>query len=154
MANLHKIKELASAKKIPLTKIASIAGMTPPGLHGAINKDDITFSYLDRIANFLDIDLYVFSDFPRKKDKESSISVGGDNLGNIAGGNLIQVTLPEKGQQKIIKPDGTTIVEPISLKSRNALARKEKAALEEKIKLQQQLIESLQDQLMMYKNKQ
>ncbi|MBK5721310.1 helix-turn-helix domain-containing protein [Dysgonomonas sp. Marseille-P4677] len=86
----------------------------------------------------------------------SNIMVG-TNTGNIAGGNFILVELPEFGKQKIIKPDGTIIIESIS-SSKNSeegdfLMDKEKQTLLEKIELQQQLIKSLQDQLAMYRDK-
>lgn len=152
MPNLFLIKSIAEKKKIPIIEIAEVGGLTPQGLHGAINKGDIKFSYLDKIAHFLQVDLAIFSDFSEEKMNRESISVGGNNSGNIAGGNLLQVSLPEVGYQKIINSDGTTIIEPI-LPNIGYSASDEKNILLEKIGLQEQLIESLKDQLRLYKEK-
>lgn len=153
MPNLQILKSIAEEKKITLRKIAEAAGLTEQGLHKAINKEDIKLSYIDKIANFLKVDLYVFSDYSSPKENETKVSSIGNNQGEIAGGNIIKVSLPETGQQKIINPDGTTIIEPISLNKEGVLASEERKAFEDKISLQQQLIESLQDQLAMYKEK-
>ncbi len=84
----------------------------------------------------------------------NNITVG-SNSGNIAGGNIIQVTLPEAGKQKIIKPDGSIIIVPISpdgdYQDKDNPVRNENLSLLEKIELQRQLIESLQAQITMLK---
>lgn len=157
MPNLLIIKDLSERKKITLRKIAEVAELTEAGLHGAIKKGDMKLSTIDKIAHLLNVDLSIFSDFPPVGNSESGIVVDGHNYGNIAGKNLIQVSLPETGQQKIIKPDGTTIIEALSLnnegRNEDFSASNEKQVLLDKIKLQEQLIDSLQDQLTMYKNK-
>lgn len=155
MPNLQIIKTLSEEKKVTLRKIAEVAGMTEQGLHKAINKEDIRFGSLDKIANFLKVELSLFSDFPLKAKAETGVSVNGSNSGNIAGGNITQVTLPEAGKQKIIKPDGTIIIVPISpdgdYQDKDNPVRNENLSLLEKIELQRLLIESLQAQITMLK---
>ncbi|MDU1906437.1 MAG: hypothetical protein E6772_16830 [Dysgonomonas sp.] len=149
MPNLQIIKDLSHKKKVTIRKIAEAAGVTEAGLHGAIDRGDIKFSYLDRIANYLKVNLSVFSDFSSTKT-ESSISVGDNNSSNVATGNIVQVTIPEEGKQKIIKPDGTVKIEAIS-PHENGDHNESNQSDKETIKLQTQLIQSLQDQIEMYK---
>lgn len=150
MANLHIIKDLAVEKKTTLKKIAEVIGITEAGLHGAINKGDTKFSYVDRIANYLQVDVSVFSDFSTKTKPDSGVIVNGQNAGNIAGGNIVQVALPEAGNQKIIKPDGTITIEPIST-IHNGDTKHEN--LLELVETQKLLIQSLREQLAFYKAK-
>ena len=150
MPNLQIIRTLSEERKITLKRVCEVAGITFQGLNTAINNGDIKFSYLDKIANLLKVDLSVFSDFSSNKEAEASISVRGDNVGNIAGGNIVQVGLPEQGKQKIIKPDGTVIIEAISPHN-NGDHNESNQSDKETIKLQTQLIQSLQDQIEMYK---
>ncbi|MDR1716364.1 MAG: hypothetical protein LBS20_11005 [Prevotella sp.] len=143
MPNLQIIKTLSEQKKVTLRKIAEVAGMTEQGLHKAINKEDIRFGSLDKIANFLKVELSLFSDYPLDAKAETGVLVNGHNSGNIAGGNITQITLPEKGTQKIIKPDGTTIIVPIT---GDGISQREEELLNT-IALQKQLIDSLQAQV-------
>lgn len=87
-------------------------------------------------------------------------NISGSNTGNISGGqfvggNFINVELPETGKQKIIKPDGSIIIAPVSpdgdYQDKDNPARNENLSLLEKIELQRQLIESLQAQITMLK---
>lgn len=163
MPNLQIIKTLAEEKKVTLRKLAEIAGMTEQGLHKAINKDDIKFGSLDRIANFLGVELSIFSDYPKEENetKVSAIPKVITHVGVVGGNSMIGetnmlVSLPEKGKQKIIKPDGTTLIEPISqdepkeYSQDNLTSDKERGYLDT-ISLQRQLIDSLQDQVKLLK---
>lgn len=84
------------------------------------------------------------------------------NGGNVGVGNTVNVTLPEIGTQKIIKPDSTvevTLIEPNDISS-DKLER-ENAALKEKVshlidnmQLKDDLIASLRDTIELLKHRQ
>ena len=84
------------------------------------------------------------------------------NSGNVGVGNTVNVTLPESGTQKIIKPDGS--VELTSIGSNDDASDKlqrENEALKEKIshlmdnmQLKDELIASLRDTIDLLKHKQ
>lgn len=67
------------------------------------------------------------------------------NIGNIAGNNLIQVTLPDQGTQKIIKPDGTVEISSTALINQGNIDSSTNDRLKEKIEDMERLIKSLQD---------
>lgn len=89
----------------------------------------------------------ILQNFIDGKIEGSNINVG-NNYGNIAGKNLIQISLPEEGTQKIIKPDGTVIVESITSKESGSQCSNEGSTNKElldKIYMQNKLIESLEN---------
>lgn len=69
----------------------------------------------------------------------------GSNIGNIAGNNFVQVTLPDKGTQKIIKPDGTIEITSAALNDQSYTDSSTNNRLREKIEDMERLIKSLQD---------
>lgn len=87
MANLQKIKVIASAKKIPLKKIADEIGVTPTGLSKIIRDNTTTIRTVERIAAILGVSPAVFFD-----ETPTSVNAMGDNSIAISGsGNEISI---------------------------------------------------------------
>lgn len=67
------------------------------------------------------------------------------NHGNIAGNNIIQVSLPTEGTQKIIKPDGTVEITTTTLRDQDRAdgSLSINTRMREKLEDMERLIESL-----------
>lgn len=78
-------------------------------------------------------------------DIPGNVINGDNNVGNFAGKNLIQVTLPNQGTQKIIKPDGTIEITSTALNDQSCTDFSTNDRLREKIEDMERLIKSLQD---------
>lgn len=137
--------------------MADFLGYNSPYFSGIINgKEKLTESFLDKISDKLNIN----SEWIKTGEGDkflSSINIQGDNhisnsgiMGNthIGSGNSINVSLPEKGHQKIIKPDGTIEIVSINSGTNEGIASEDSSV----VKNLQDQIQYLQDQIKSYKD--
>lgn len=152
MAKLHLIKIIAREKKVSIRDLASRVGITEQGLQRIIRENTSKVETLELIANALGVPASIFLDEVNPNNTASGTqSIAGH--GNTISGN-VNITLPEKGFQKIIRSDGTqTTVElanpngdsdlPRDLAAENIALQKEISELKSTIiELQSRLLES------------
>ena len=105
MANLQIIRELSREKKISLKELAGIVGITEQGLQKIIRDNSTKVDTMESIAKALQVPISVFfDDMTGNNTASGTQSIAGH--GNTISGN-VNVTLPEKGFQKIIRSDGS-----------------------------------------------
>ncbi len=143
-----EVKKKLSENGYKLVDIATFLGIIPQNLHSLLKSDDVKTGVLEKIALAINKDICFFFE-SGANSVTGNQSIAGH--GNTISGN-VNVTLPEKGYQKIIKSDGSqTIVEvasagyegdPASLAAENAALREEnKELLNKVIRLQDRLLD-------------
>jgi transcriptional regulator with XRE-family HTH domain len=83
MANLQLIKDIAEAKKIPLSVIALELGITPQALSKLIRNNSTKIETLERIATILKVPVTTFFHNETNSNIVSQSTIG-DNSPNIA----------------------------------------------------------------------
>lgn len=109
MANLLLIKKLLADKKMAVKDLAEQLGMTESAIFSLMKKGSTNTATLEAIAQVLDVSPAVFYDKSEREGAWEDSSTAGSNTITNSGNqsNIINVTLPEQGFQKIIKSDGT-----------------------------------------------
>lgn len=118
MANLVIIKELLRQKRYTIRQFSSEIGITEQGLQNIIKQNSTKVETLEKIAKALDVPVSIFFDDAMGNiSGNQSVSGNGNNIvghGSNVTGN-VNITLPDRGFQKIIRSDGTeTTVEVAS----------------------------------------
>ena len=99
------------------------------------------------------------------KEIRNNISGGNNMTGNVNGGQMLNITMPESGTQKIIKPNGEVEIQRedstikddkklAELIKENELLKQKNAFLEDSMKLKDDLIASLKDTIELLRNRQ
>jgi hypothetical protein len=106
------VKKKLSENGYKLVDIAAILGVIPQNLHSILKSDDVKTGVLEKIAFAINKDICFFFE-PVGSNIYGNRSIVGGHGSTIKGN--VNISLPERGYQKIIRSDGTeTIVEVAS----------------------------------------
>ena len=86
--NLSKIKDIAEARRIPMTKVAEAAGITPTGLSHLMRVNSTRVDTLEKIADFLGVPITeFFNDEAPAPVYGNTANVGSKFRGNLSVGS-------------------------------------------------------------------
>lgn len=169
METTNSIKRYLKCKGIPLFKFLESIGKSNGYLNGTKNFSLDTLADIIKQYPDLNVDWLITGEGEMLKNSGTMIgSNQGDgnkieykNGGNVGVGNTVNVTLPESGTQKIIKPDGTVEVsradsnneELEPLKRENELLKIKYSHLEDSMKMKDDLIASQRETIELLRHK-
>lgn len=173
MIIIERIKELIARKEMSETSFAKLIGVSQRTLNNYMNGRTPSLEVLDAILSaFPEVSAEWLLRGEGDMLKNSGTMTGsnqGDgnkieykNGGNVGVGNTVNVTLPELGTQKIIKPDGTVELTSIGsngdasdkLQMENETLKEKISHLMDNMQLKDDLIASLRDTIELLKHRQ